>query len=440
MTRHDGQVVERTWKSGRGYALRFLAYGERQYLTLGLQADGWTRKRAQQELQNILADVRRGTWIAPGRSQTNTHTQPAGEPTFQRFASDWLRDRQGEVAERTNEYHHWALDHHLLPYFATWRLAEIDIEAVDGYRRHKIGQAEHRRTAIARAQTRKHASETATESLPRPLSASSINKTLDVLQAILALAVEYGHLPANPAAGRRRRLKPPARRPVHLDSAEQIRALLDAARQLDNQPVWRIPDRRAIVATLVLAGPRAHELSHLRWRDVDLANGRLQIGRSKTQAGLREIPLLPLLRDELAAHKANAANAGAEDPVFPTAAGTMRDKDNLRNRVLAPVVDRADQLLTEREQAPLPRGLTPHKLRHTFASLLVALGEDPASVMAALGHTDPKFTLRIYTHLMRRDPAERASLKALVNGDTPTPESVDQGAGRARHAIAQGAC
>ena len=37
--------------------------------------------------------------------------------------------------------------------------------------------------------------------------------------------------------------------------------------------------------------------------------------------------------------------------------------------------------------------------------------------MAQLGHTDPKFTLRIYTHVMRRDPAERQRLRALVHGD-----------------------
>lgn len=66
---------------------------------------------------------------------------------------------------------------------------------------------------------------------------------------------------------------------------------------------------------------------------------------------------------------------------------------------------------------PLPKGVTTHKLRHTFASTLIACGEDPASVMAQLGHTDPKFTLRVYTHMMRRGPAERTRLKALVSGD-----------------------
>jgi integrase len=244
-----------------------------------------------------------------------------------------------------------------------------------------------------------------------------------VLQAILSLAVEYGHIPSNPAAGRRRRLKAPKRRPVHLDTAEQIQALLDAAGQLDHERRWPITDRRAIITTLVLAGPRAEELAHLRWRDVDLANGRIHIGRSKTQAGLREIPLLPLLRDELATHKADAVDTSPDVPVFPTATGSIRDKDNLRNRILKPAITRTEQLLAKREQTPLPVGVTPHKLRHTFASILVALGEDPTSVMAALGHTDPKFTLRVYTHLMRRDPSERARLKTLVNGEDPAPDT-----------------
>lgn len=380
-----------------------------------MQSEGWTRKRAETELANILADVRRGTWIPPDRNHhtaaRDDHTPT--EPTFHDFASTWHTDREGEVAERTHEYEQWALHYHLLPYFANWRLTEIDIEAVDGYRRYKVQQAEQRRTAI---QTGKPAVDEHGRVL-KPLGATSINKTIDILQAILAIAVEYGHIPANPAAGKRRRLKPPARRPVHLDTAEQIQTLLDAARELDRDPYWRTNDRRPIIATLILAGPRAHELCNLLWRDVDLANGRLHIGRSKTQAGLRELPLLPLLRDELAAHKAATYRSGPDDPVFPTGTGGHRDKDNLRNRILASAITRADQQLLQRDQLPLPAGLTPHKLRHTFASILVALGHDPASVMAALGHTDPKFTLRIYTHLMRRGTDERQRLADLVNGD-----------------------
>lgn len=35
--------------------------------------------------------------------------------------------------------------------------------------------------------------------------------------------------------------------------------------------------------------------------------------------------------------------------------------------------------------------------------------------MRQIGHTDPSFTLRVYTHLMSRDPVERKRLKALVD-------------------------
>lgn len=439
MARSEGQVLERRWKAGRGYALRFLAYGERQYLTLGLREDGWDRRRAELELANIMADVRRGTWIAPDRNQRPGHAHDTSDEqeaplTFHRFASEWLAGRHGEITARTHEYLQWALSHHLLPYFAAWRLQDIDIEAVDAYRRHKSAQADQRRAAIERGKPILDDSQRAL----RPLGPGSINKTIDVLQAILAVAVEYGHVQSNPAAGRRRRLKAPVRRPVHLDTAEQIAALLDAAAQLDTEPTWHINQRRAIITTLVLAGPRAHEVCHLQWRDVDLANARIHIGRSKTQAGLREIPLLPVLRDELAAHKAKASRTSPDDPVFPTAGGGTRDKDNLRNRVLAPAVKRAEKLLAEREQAPLPHGVTPHKLRHTFASVLVALGEDPASVMAALGHTDPKFTLRVYTHLMRRDPAERARLNALVNGHALDPAACGPKADAGVHSVGEG--
>jgi hypothetical protein len=127
--------------------------------------------------------------------------------------------------------------------------------------------------------------------------------------------------------------------------------------------------------------------------------------------------MLPILRDFLADHKAKAFRSGPDDLVFPTATGGRRDKDNLRDRVLTPVFERANELVEQRGRVPLPKGLTPHKLRHTFASVLIACGVDPISVMKQLGHTDPAFTLRTYAHMMSREPGERARLKALVNGE-----------------------
>jgi integrase len=381
-----GSVVEKTTTSGRTFALRFRAYGKREYLTLGTADEGWTRSRADQELQNVLADVRRGIWRP---AEPAPVVELAEDPQFHEFASEWFAAKQPEIRPNTARSYRNDLTHHLLPFFHAHRLSQITIAEVDRYRQHKVREGR--------------------------IKARSINMTLALLAQVLEVAVEYGHLERNPAAGRRRRLKADRPRPVHLDSAEHLAVLLEAASALDAEPGAQTSGRRAAVATLLFAGLRAHELADLRWRDVNLADGRLHVGASKTSAGVREVDLLPILRDELAAHKA-AASPRVGDLVFTTRTGAPRDRYNLRQRVLVPVVKRAGELLDAREAHPLPAGLSPHKLRHSFASLLVALGNDPAYVMGQLGHTDPAFTLRVYAHMMRRDQDERERLRALVEG------------------------
>ncbi len=75
--------------------------------------------------------------------------------------------------------------------------------------------------------------------------------------------------------------------------------------------------------------------------------------------------VLPALRDELAAHRGSEQAAGRGRPgdrAFPTAAGTPRDKDNARAKVMAPAVKRADELLVEgaeRSAQALPVLLNP---------------------------------------------------------------------------------
>lgn len=82
------------------------------------------------------------------------------------------------------------------------------------------------------------------------------------------------------------------------------------------------------------------------------------------------------LREILAEHKAASASTAPDDPVFATATGRPRSRHNLRQDVVEAVVHRAEQLQAERGRQPLPHGITPHKLRHTFASVLIAIGKD----------------------------------------------------------------
>jgi hypothetical protein len=57
-----GQVIVDKRRRSPPFGLRFRAYGKREYVTLGTAKEGWTKAKAQTELQNILADVRRGIW------------------------------------------------------------------------------------------------------------------------------------------------------------------------------------------------------------------------------------------------------------------------------------------------------------------------------------------------------------------------------------------
>src|SRR5262245_58201114 len=104
--------------SGRNksWSIRFRAYGKRHQIALGRPEDGWNRRRAEDELANVLADVRRGTW-QPNR-QPDPEPEPAAEQTFHEFASRWLEAKEPELRKRTRVDYAWRLSGHLLPYFA----------------------------------------------------------------------------------------------------------------------------------------------------------------------------------------------------------------------------------------------------------------------------------------------------------------------------------
>jgi integrase len=424
-----GQVLIDSRGQTSSFALRFRAYRQRHYLTLGSASDGWTHAKAELELQNVLADVRRGIWRPAAPAQV---TQAPTDPRFHEFASQWFEANKDEWRPKTRLDYHWQLTRHLLPFFKDHHLSQITIAEVDRYRQAKVAEA---RAAAADAAKGRLRSEEyvdkngCTRRRPaRGLSPTSINKTITRLGQILEVAVEYGLIQSNPAKGRRRRLRAPAPTPVWLDSAEQVEVLLAAAAELDRAALATggrehhggTAYRRPLLATLVFGGLRISELTALQWRDVDLAGSRLWVRASKTDAGVRAVDLLPVLHDELAEHKARTVDPSADAFVFASAAGTELKQSNIRRRVLERSVELANRQPGKTERAPLPEQLTPHKLRHTFASILVAIGVDPGSVMDQLGHTDPGFTLRVYRHGMRREPAARQRLRELVGGASTT--------------------
>lgn len=395
--RATGQVRELVGADGATYrSLRFRAYGERRFISLGTVP----RDEAERTLRGILADVERGIWQPDDPA-------PAPEPlpgaqTFHEFAELWWIEHESDWRPNTIADYRWRLESHLLPFFKGHRLDEITIAEVDRYK------------ALKRKR----------DDDGKQLSARTVNMTLVLLSAILEVAEERELITRNPARGKRRRVRRDRSTRTYLDTAEQILALLAAGRELDagahrgRQHVAR----HALLAVLTFAGLRIQELLDLRWRDVDLANGRLHVGDAKTEAGQREVTIRPALRAVLVWLKADRRPRPAAY-VFATATGRRMSESNVRNRILSPAVARANEHAQEDGSAApeLPK-LTPHSLRRTFASLLYAIGESPPVVMAEMGHTDPALALAIYAKAMRRGPTERAKLEAVVAGE-PLPSA-----------------
>jgi integrase len=381
MARHaTGQVVAPGSKRQRSWAIRFRAYGKRRFVTLGRPEEGWDRQRAERELRHVLADVERGIWQPNEPAVAPLEPEPMPCPTFHEFASAWLRDGEPGWRPKTISDYRWALELHLLPYFARYRLSEITIEEVDRYKAAKLREGK--------------------------LAPNAINKTLTRLAQILEVAVEYGHIERNPAKGKRRRVKGTEPRRSWVEP-EQLPALLDAAD----------PYLRPMVAVLAGAGLRIGEAVVLDWRDVKLGAGTLIVHESKTATGEgREVDLPVGLREELATWRARSPRTASGDPVFISRARegqhSRQTPRNVQAR-LTTAVKAANVKLGAEDIEPIGK-ISPHSLRRTYASLRAALRDDPVYIAEQLGHRDARFTFRVYQRAAkRRDRLTGAHLGAF---------------------------
>lgn len=276
--RPTGQIIERDSRNGTVYALRFRAYGRRHLVTLGSAADGWSRRRAEDELRHVLADVERGLW-SPAAIRPTT-TTPAG-PTFHEFASEWLEDRRPELAENSILDYTWQLTHHLLPFFHRHQVAHITVAEVDRYRAFKVREGKR--------------------------SPESINKTITCLGQILAVAEERDLIPRNPVRVNTR--KPQAEDQTQAPGLPRHGRADHGAARCRHRP--RRPQGGAHVRPA-----RVHGHAHVR-RAADPRGRRPEMGRrrprSRADHGRRTRRRRPaVLQDELTAHRATAERTGRD--------------------------------------------------------------------------------------------------------------------------------
>lgn len=378
-----GSVIVRRRTNGITYAVRFTANGERHYRTLS----GCGSKRdAEKQLRVILGEV------AAGRFEPEPAPAPAPSLTLYDFteATWWPAHARG-LAARTVEQYRWRLDHldRLLGHVA---LAELTPRTIDAARE---------------------------QALEDGMSAYTWNAVCKILAQVLDLAVEYDVLGSNPARSKRRLANHRAKRGAALTDAEAMRDLLDAAGRLDARATAQPGVRRAAVALLMFAGVRRAEAAELRWADVDLANGRVVVRGTKTNAAQRVVPMLPALRDELAAWKAATMHAEPTDHVLATVPGRAWSPENINQRIVKRATGEADRERARLGRGPLP-DLTAHALRRTAATLWAALG-DPWTMnqtMRALGHESARLTLEVYARAGDFGERQLADLRRLAGAET----------------------
>lgn len=158
--------------------------------------------------------------------------------------------------------------------------------------------------------------------------------------------------------------------------------------------------RRVIIETLILGGLRVSELCGLDGPHLDLTGGRLRVPRSatKSDAGERNVPIVPGLLSRLTAHREQYPS-GHGQPAFPTRNGTRQQPDNIRSRILGPIRERANEQLESEGRLRIAH-MTPHTLRRTFASILAVCDVPPRRAMYLMGHTDPTLTLAVYQQVL----------------------------------------
>lgn len=317
-------------------------------------------------------------------------------PTIKRYLNDWFATNEDGWRPSTQRGYRLAIDLHLVPAFGTLRVEALTPQRIQRWlTQHKQEHGARRRIELAHAVLR---------------SALTDAKRL---QIVAFNAAELVRVPKS------------TKRPIVPLTLDQASAFVKVA----------AGHRLGSLFTVALAcGLRLGEIGGLRWDDVDLESGDVQIRQQlqlvkkrlvlqplKTEKSRRALVLpevcLTTLRTYRTRQLEERLKAGADwndtgGLVFTTA--TRGRKDRKIGKPLHPrnVLRTLHALL---DDAKLPRCRF-HDLRHSAASLLLAEGVSLAEISKLLGHAELRLTADLYSHLQRQTASKAARVMDTLIG------------------------
>ncbi|MCX7857511.1 MAG: site-specific tyrosine recombinase XerD [Deltaproteobacteria bacterium] len=212
----------------------------------------------------------------------------------------------------------------------------------------------------------------------RGLKARSIARYMSSLKSFFNYLIEEGYVTENPLCEMERpKIAPPYPKVLSEDEVESLIVLPD-----DSKIGLR---DRAILEVLYATGIRVSELINLKKTDVNLETGYvITMGKRSKER------IIPLNRHSIEVLKEymNKVNPRGKY-LFPNKKG-----EKISRQAVWKIIKRYARMMNK-------ENISPHTIRHTFATHLIQGGADLRSVQTLLGHQDIS-TTQIYTHIDRK--------------------------------------
>jgi integrase len=244
-----------------------------------------------------------------------------------------------------------------------------------------------------------------TEKLSAGFERRTVRNIQAVFRAMLNAAIEDGLMASNPAAKLGRVLKLTVSKST---TQEEIKALTKDQRQLFLHTAHReTPRYFPLFFALAGTGMRLGEALALQPEDLDVAGKMIRISRAFSEDGALDTPksghgrtveMSQSLADMLMAHEVTRKQdklkygwCSLPSWLFVTKTGMPVNPANVRRAMLRVL-----------KAAKLPLHFTPHGLRHTYASILLADGVSPVYVQEQLGHATIELTVSTYGRWLKK--------------------------------------